>query len=860
MEQIHVTSHVGRDLLQSAALFKHEHSVVWEYVANGLEYVEPGTKPIVKVKTDAKNGKISIADNGRGMSWEGLRNFFIMHGENIDRKQGRAGRGMFGTGKSAVFGIANVLRVTSVHNNNLSVVELHREDIEKMEGGDDVPVRTIKKEESTIEPNGTLIEIEEIQLRKIDPSTIIRHIERHVSHWPDATVFVNHSECQFVEPPVANEYRFQTTGHAVEATIGDVELIVKVAKAPLEDELQGITILSKGAWHETTLAGAERKPFANYIFGEIDVPAIQEDDSPIPPFDMSRSMQLNLNNAVVTAVFAFVGQHVNQIRRELEDADRERRKAEKAKKLAKEAEAIAEIINSDFTSWRDRIKQMQARMSGGSDLIPEKGPKLAEGENFIFGGDEPAEIVDDTGDPGHGEGNGGGGKEIPELGPQEYGITRERVRQIAAKTEKTIQRLGLVCPKLDEMASYLEERAPEFEEIVCAGVASVGITEFSFRVDGILKAFDILKFDCPIFQTEVEGFLIVVPNDWGFGRKVLRFMRLARRLSRPHGCVNFDDLIERVEIVRDQERQFLEKLVSRHDDLEWLDQDKKWLWQVSSDEIGRNRLINVLRKMFSVACSLHVSEIRQGFSRFHRIKIVPPRHVLLELCRQLDFLQVEGNQVRTTSGTKLPSTLSWLESTLVDAFGENAVQSREILEANALALGMNRSSFYVLIGYSPILVRLAKGVYAPVGADISPGAVEAFRKPVTRKKRLIDLGWSEGKILWIAYRLSESMVRDGLFAVPAAVKEFLQGEWLLDVDDDEIAPVVRINESKIWGLTNAIKRRGAEVDDVVVFVFDLQQRKFRFELGGEELLERWQTGMSELIDEGLTDLSGDEQT
>ena len=40
-----VTSHVGRDFLQSAALFKHEHAVVWEYVSNGLEYKDPNTKP-----------------------------------------------------------------------------------------------------------------------------------------------------------------------------------------------------------------------------------------------------------------------------------------------------------------------------------------------------------------------------------------------------------------------------------------------------------------------------------------------------------------------------------------------------------------------------------------------------------------------------------------------------------------------------------------------------------------------------------------------------------------------------------------------------------------------------------------------
>ena len=64
-DTLKVTVHVGRDLLQSAALFKHEHSVVWEYVSNGLEYKEDGVNPVVTVVVDSKNYKITIRDNGR---------------------------------------------------------------------------------------------------------------------------------------------------------------------------------------------------------------------------------------------------------------------------------------------------------------------------------------------------------------------------------------------------------------------------------------------------------------------------------------------------------------------------------------------------------------------------------------------------------------------------------------------------------------------------------------------------------------------------------------------------------------------------------------------------------------------------
>jgi K+-sensing histidine kinase KdpD len=88
-QTIAVTTHVARDLLQSAALFKHEHSVVWEYVSNGLEYTDPGVNPVVNAHVDVKGRRITIHDNGRGMSRDDLRRYFQMHGENIDRKKER---------------------------------------------------------------------------------------------------------------------------------------------------------------------------------------------------------------------------------------------------------------------------------------------------------------------------------------------------------------------------------------------------------------------------------------------------------------------------------------------------------------------------------------------------------------------------------------------------------------------------------------------------------------------------------------------------------------------------------------------------------------------------------------------------
>lgn len=112
--QLKVTSHVGRDLLASAASFKSEAAVVWEYVVNSLQYVEAGVSPRVQVMIGSGREGITIADNGRGMSAGDLSHFFQMHGENLERLAGRSGRGKFGTGKSAAFRIANTLRVVTI--------------------------------------------------------------------------------------------------------------------------------------------------------------------------------------------------------------------------------------------------------------------------------------------------------------------------------------------------------------------------------------------------------------------------------------------------------------------------------------------------------------------------------------------------------------------------------------------------------------------------------------------------------------------------------------------------------------------------------------------------------------------------
>lgn len=227
-----VRSHVARDLLQSAALFRNEKLAVWEYVSNSLQYVDPGVQPEVHVTLDSRGRRIVIADNGRGMDFADLQNFFVMHGENLDRRAGRSGRGRFGTGKSAAFGIGGRLWVTSIRAGVLNKVELTRAAVEGA-GPAEVPVRILEENVATTSQNGTTVEVSEIHLPRLDQPGVVRYIERHLAHWRGRPrVIVNAQECEYREPAAAATFSTPAEGD-VAAALGPVTLTIKAAHTAL---------------------------------------------------------------------------------------------------------------------------------------------------------------------------------------------------------------------------------------------------------------------------------------------------------------------------------------------------------------------------------------------------------------------------------------------------------------------------------------------------------------------------------------------------------------------------------------------------------------------------------------------------
>ncbi len=220
-------------------------------------------------------GTVRISDDGLGMSRQDLQNFFRMHGENRQRQRGKRVRGRFGTGKCAAFGIANRLRIDTTQRGKRNVVELHRSDIQSAKDGLAFPVRDLVVNKDSQLSDGTLIEISDFNVKRLDVEGATHYVQHHLSRYKQrAHVVINGQECKFHEPPVRAIYEV-VAPQTIADHLGTLTLIIKVSPVPLETDNNGIDILSHGIWHQTTLAGLENKEMAHYLFGEVDVACIR---------------------------------------------------------------------------------------------------------------------------------------------------------------------------------------------------------------------------------------------------------------------------------------------------------------------------------------------------------------------------------------------------------------------------------------------------------------------------------------------------------------------------------------------------------------------------------------------------------
>ena len=355
---IYAYSDVARDILQNSDYFTSVGKAVNEYVWNSVDYCKPDAR--VEVRVVKGHGKIKVrkhrtikysgivveeTKNGGGMSRVDLQRFFKMHGETLARKEGRRVRGRFGTGKAAAFGIGRTLIVDTTKDGRRNVVKL---DVEALKPGlTQVPIESLLIDQDTDQADRTTVVIDRLKLRRVKMESAKKFLRRSLGvQLRNHDILVEGEKLTYSQPEHERERRFDCPPE-LKVVLGDCALSLKVAKTELEDEEQGVVILSNSypmEFYPLDKAGA----WASRIFGEVDVPLLDSPDA-LPPFDNTRS-RLNRDNERVASLLKWIDRCVQGIVDELEKETRAKLDKEAMKKLEQTAQELEDVLNEDFSA------------------------------------------------------------------------------------------------------------------------------------------------------------------------------------------------------------------------------------------------------------------------------------------------------------------------------------------------------------------------------------------------------------------------------------------------------------------------------------------------------------------------------
>jgi len=451
--------------------------------------------------------------------------------------------------------------------------------------------------------------------------------------------------------------------------------------------------------------------------------------------------------------------------------------------------------------------------------------------------------------------DGGGGCTLQEVG-EAYAMTRERIRQICKRVERVWSGKQPFAPTLDRAITFVAEQLPESASEIESRLASRGLARTAFRLEGLDNAAKLLGREAAFSLTEVKaGRIIVAPDAEHLATAIIS---TARRSITHWGVATIEDVAAQAAKKSSFPAEVVARLLIEQEDFRWLDQATGWFWLRS---VPRNRLLNQIEKMLSVTDRIDVAELRRGIGRHHRMKgFAPPQRVLLELCRQTSWCQVTDRMVSACPPIDPKESVSETEFIMFEIMKEcGLVLQRERFEEQCLARGMNRTTFYAYLNYSPILTKYARGVYGLCGAHVPIGIVETLAPNYRKGKVLADYGWTPNGKIWIAYKLSESVISSGVCSMPAAMKGFLENQFQLKTEDGSVIGALTSNGTNVWGLKPFFRRRGGETGDYLSLVFDLSIKEVVARIGNEDLLDELEPSdeilKGELTREPITSIS-----
>jgi len=120
---------------------------------------------------------------------------------------------------------------------------------------------------------------------------------------------------------------------------------------------------------------------------------------------------------------------------------------------------------------------------------------------------------------------------------------------------------------------------------------------------------------------------------------------------------------------------------------------------------------------------------------------------------------------------------------------------------------------------------------------------------MARSRRRADSGWTSRGTLWCAIQVNRNMLTAGSIHLPSFATSMVEGKkWQIHVDGRLFGTILKARNSFVWSLAKPLERLGAEPGDICILDFNLAASTVNVVVGGEELVDAWESGDIDLIE------------
>lgn len=334
-------------------------TAIAELVANA--YDADATKVTVSLY-DGKNKRIIVEDDGIGMTFDEINEYFLRIGRNRrvegerETRSGRVITGRKGLGKLALFGIGDTIEISTIKNGEKVTFQMNWNDLKGTHGGNYKPKIISKKKCKS--GKGTTITVSGLKRKSpFDVKAVALSLSKLFNLF-DKTfrVYVIKGNVK-IEVNVklrysglSTQFEFTFPGYAdqMEAEYENkkkISGIIITTEKPLAPGLRGITLFANGRLVNATefFGRSESSHFYSYVTGWLDVNFVDDWEEDVISTNR-QSLNWEVDNTKALRDF------LQNILSDIQKDWRQMRKDEKRKK-------VAEKLHVDISEWYSKLPE-----------------------------------------------------------------------------------------------------------------------------------------------------------------------------------------------------------------------------------------------------------------------------------------------------------------------------------------------------------------------------------------------------------------------------------------------------------------------------------------------------------------------